>query len=81
MEDHGKILNGGMSMAIGVSNYSIGELEKTIQTSYIVPAVNQIEFHPFLYQEPLLQFCQKKQDPGGGIWSIDKRKKAESPNH
>jgi methylglyoxal/glyoxal reductase len=53
-----KILKGGKSRAIGVSNYSIDELEETIQTSDIVPAVNQIEFHPFLYQESLLQFCQ-----------------------
>jgi methylglyoxal/glyoxal reductase len=53
-----KILKSGKSRAIGVSNYSMGELEETIQTSDIVPAVNQIEFHPFLYQEALLQFCQ-----------------------
>jgi diketogulonate reductase-like aldo/keto reductase len=53
-----KILNGGKSRAVGVSNYSVSELEETIQTSDIVPAVNQIEFHPFLYQEHLLQFCQ-----------------------
>ena len=25
----------------------------------IVPAVNQVEFHPFLYQKELLEFCNK----------------------
>jgi diketogulonate reductase-like aldo/keto reductase len=25
----------------------------------VVPAVNQVEFHPFLYQKELLEFCEK----------------------
>ena len=25
----------------------------------LVPAVNQVEFHPFLYQKELLRFCDK----------------------
>ncbi len=53
-----KILKEGKSRSIGVSNYSIDELQETIQTSGIMPAVNQIEFHPFLYQENLLHFCK-----------------------
>jgi methylglyoxal/glyoxal reductase len=53
-----KNLKDGKSRSIGVSNYSIDELQKTIQTSDISPAVNQIEFHPFLYQENLLHFCK-----------------------
>jgi methylglyoxal/glyoxal reductase len=53
-----KILKDGKSLPIGVSNYSIDELQKTIQTSDISPAVNQVEFHPFLYQENLLHFCK-----------------------
>jgi diketogulonate reductase-like aldo/keto reductase len=44
--------------AIGVSNYDINELKETIQNSDIVPAINQVEFHPFLYQKDLLQFCK-----------------------
>lgn len=53
-----KILKDGKSRAIGVSNYSIDELQETIQSSGIVPAVNQVEFHPFLYQEDILDFCK-----------------------
>ncbi len=52
-----KILKDGKSRTIGVSNYSINELQNTIQTSEVVPAINQIEFHPFLYQEDILHFC------------------------
>lgn len=44
-----KILKDGKARAIGVSNYSIDELRETIQISDIIPTVNQVEFHPFLY--------------------------------
>ena len=53
-----QLLNNGKVRAIGVSNYSINELKETIQNSDIVPAINQVEFHPFLYQKDLLQFCK-----------------------
>jgi len=53
-----KILKVGKARAIGVSNYSIAELKETIQTSDIIPAINQVEFHPFLYQKDLLDFCK-----------------------
>lgn len=53
-----KLLNNGKVKAIGVSNYSVDELKETIQNSDIVPAINQVEFHPFLYQKDLLQFCK-----------------------
>lgn len=45
---------------IGVSNYSIGELEQTIQNSKVKPAINQVEFHPFQYSKDLLQHCKNK---------------------
>jgi diketogulonate reductase-like aldo/keto reductase len=54
-----KLLRQGKARAIGVSNYSIRELNELIDKSdVVVPAVNQVEFHPFLYQEELLQFCK-----------------------
>jgi methylglyoxal/glyoxal reductase len=45
--------------AIGVSNYEIGDLKELLQNTDVRPAVNQVEFHPFLYQQDLLQFCEK----------------------
>ena len=53
-----KLLHQGKTRAIGVSNYSIRELNELLEKSDIVPAVNQVEFHPFLYQEDLLRFCK-----------------------
>jgi diketogulonate reductase-like aldo/keto reductase len=44
--------------AIGVSNYMIWHLEELLENSSTVPAVNQVEFHPYLYQKDLLEFCQ-----------------------
>jgi diketogulonate reductase-like aldo/keto reductase len=45
--------------AIGVANYNIALLEELKTTASIVPAVNQIEFSPWLYQEDLLAYCKQ----------------------
>ena len=49
----------GRAKAIGVSNFMIHHLEDLLSDSQILPAVNQIEFHPFLVQPELLKFCQE----------------------
>ncbi len=46
--------------AIGVSNYTVRHLEELLRESPVVPAVNQVELHPFLYQRELLAFCREK---------------------
>ncbi len=48
----------GKCRAIGVSNYTIRHLEELLADSPVVPAVNQVEFSPFLYQKDLLDFCR-----------------------
>ena len=53
-----QILKEGKARAIGVSNYTIVDLKEIIYNSVVVPAVNQVEFHPFLYQKELLRFCE-----------------------
>jgi diketogulonate reductase-like aldo/keto reductase len=45
--------------AIGVSNYDIQDLKELLAKFDIVPATNQVEFHSFLYQQSLLEFCEK----------------------
>jgi diketogulonate reductase-like aldo/keto reductase len=53
-----KLLRQSKARAIGVSNYSVSQINELLKNSDVVPAVNQVEFHPFLYQEELLEFCK-----------------------
>jgi len=50
----------GKARAIGVSNFQIHHLEDLLQNCKIVPAVNQVEFHPYLTQRELLRYCREK---------------------
>jgi methylglyoxal/glyoxal reductase len=55
-----KLHKEGYIRAIGVSNFKIHHLETLKQGSDIIPAVNQVEFHPLLNQQELLQYCRKE---------------------
>lgn len=52
------IYSSGKAKAIGVCNFSIRQLEDLMEHSKIVPAVNQVEMHPHLSQNELLEFAQ-----------------------
>ena len=52
------LLKEGKCRAIGVSNYMIWHLEELLNNSSTIPAGNQVEFSPYLYQEDLLEFCR-----------------------
>ena len=54
-----KIYKEGRVRAIGVSNFLIHHLKDIIDNCEIVPMVNQVEFHPYLLQKDLLEFCKK----------------------
>ena len=54
-----KILAEGRTRAIGVSNFSERHLESLMIRTRVVPAVNQVELHPFFIQQPLRQFHAK----------------------
>jgi diketogulonate reductase-like aldo/keto reductase len=54
------LLGKGKCRAIGVSNFTIPHLEELLEEHEVTPAVNQVEFHPFLYQKELLEYCQRK---------------------
>jgi diketogulonate reductase-like aldo/keto reductase len=53
------ILKSNRARAIGVSNYTEQHLNDLLRNASVVPAVNQVEFSPFLYQRDLLEFCRE----------------------
>ncbi len=50
----------GLVRAIGVSNYTISHLEEMLDYAQVPPAVNQVEFHPFMYRRGLLQWSSER---------------------
>ncbi len=46
--------------AIGVSNFLQHHLEDLLISAEIVPMVNQMEFHPYLVQQDLIDYCNSK---------------------
>jgi diketogulonate reductase-like aldo/keto reductase len=52
-----RILADGKARAIGVSNYAIRHLDELLGLAKVPPAVNQVEFSPFVYQRDLLAHC------------------------
>ena len=50
----------GKIRSIGVSNFWQEHLEALFQTANVIPAINQIEFHPGYWQPALTEFCQQQ---------------------
>lgn len=50
----------GKTRSIGVSNFSIKTLSALLRHASVVPAVNQVEAHPYLPQHALLSFCTER---------------------
>ncbi|MDC6366442.1 MULTISPECIES: aldo/keto reductase [Flavobacteriaceae] len=46
--------------AIGISNFLQHHIEDLLTVAEIAPMVNQMEFHPYLVQQELVDFCQDK---------------------
>jgi methylglyoxal/glyoxal reductase len=69
----------GKVKTIGVSNYTQKLLQKTIDTTQVVPAVNQVEFHPFLYQDDLLTYCNERKIKIEAYCPIARAEKTKAP--
>ncbi|KAK9364529.1 NADP-dependent oxidoreductase domain-containing protein [Lipomyces kononenkoae] len=54
-----EVYKSGKVKAIGVTNWSIPYLEELRNKWTIVPAINQVELHPFLPQHELKEYCDK----------------------
>ena len=50
----------GKVQAVGVSNFTVKHLEAIIKATGETPAVNQIEAHPLLPQDDLVEYCKKE---------------------
>ena len=53
------IFKSGRARAIGVSNFVQCHLDFLLQNAKVVPAVNQIQCHPYFTQQPLVAYCEK----------------------
>ncbi|MCD8829566.1 aldo/keto reductase [Staphylococcus gallinarum] len=54
-----KLYEEGWVRAIGVCNFKQHHLERLMEETDVVPAVNQIEVHPYFNQQELQDFCDK----------------------
>ncbi len=50
----------GLCRSIGVSNYDIEYLDEMLEEGTVRPAVNQIEFNPFVNQNQLFRYCLRR---------------------
>ncbi|CAD0082956.1 unnamed protein product [Aureobasidium vineae] len=51
-----KLYKSGKARAIGVSNFSKAEMERLIKETSVVPAVHQLELHPYLQQHEFAEW-------------------------
>lgn len=54
-----KLKEKGLTKHIGVSNFNIPKIQGLIDAGGPVPEMNQVESHPLLAQNELLEFCKK----------------------
>ncbi|PZD79454.1 aldo/keto reductase [Mesonia sp. K7] len=51
----------GLTKHIGVSNFSPKKLEGLMKATSEIPEMNQVELHPYLQQNNLIEFCSKNE--------------------
>ncbi|MFF4047469.1 aldo/keto reductase [Streptomyces chartreusis] len=85
-----KLLADGRVRAIGVSNFMVEHLTALLDATTVVPAVNQLEIHPYFQQRAVLDFDDRHHilnqawSPIGGItfypgYGEDRRSVLEDP--
>lgn len=55
-----KLQEQGLIRSIGVSNFGIHHLEELKKHSTVIPSIDQIELHPFLQENDLVNYCKKE---------------------
>ena len=74
-----KIYDSGYCHSIGVSNYTINHLEELFTYANRIPALNQVEFSPYLYQKDLLDLCSRNKILLGAYAPLTRVKKFLDP--
>jgi methylglyoxal/glyoxal reductase len=74
-----KLYEQGKVRAIGVCNYTIRHLNELIASTPIVPMVNQIEIHLFLYRRDLIDFCMAKNIAVEAYSPLSKARRMDDP--
>jgi len=54
-----KLRSDGVVRSVGVSNYAVRHLEELAAHSDLAPSVNQVEFHPFVYDAAFLDYAER----------------------
>ncbi|KAJ3309551.1 hypothetical protein HDV04_005934 [Boothiomyces sp. JEL0838] len=73
-----KLVDQGKARSIGVSNFTVDLLKQLLQSCRIKPVVNQVELHPYLPQNQLVQFCKENGIVLTGYSPLGGRPKPES---
>jgi methylglyoxal/glyoxal reductase len=74
-----KLYEQGKCRAIGVSNYTIRHLNELLDNTPIVPMVNQIEIHPFLYRKDLIDYCKARNIAVEAYSPLSKARRMDDP--
>lgn len=53
-----RLQKSGRVKSIGVSNHMVPHLDELLASAEIAPAVNQVEYHPFLQSRELVEYCR-----------------------
>ena len=54
------LVDKGLTKSIGLSNYNVQSMLNLLSFCRIKPVANEVEFHPYYYQENLKNFCDKE---------------------
>jgi diketogulonate reductase-like aldo/keto reductase len=50
----------GLARSIGISNFSVREIDALLAEADVKPAVNQVQFSPWKYRRALLEACEER---------------------
>ena len=55
-----EIFHSGRALAVGVSNFEMSHLQDIVDMNSLLPAVNQVEYHPYWHEDDLVAYCRDK---------------------